>query len=113
MDPTRVDPLLLQIVRGTARNSVNGFLVERQSRQFSPNTIKLYGLELGYFCTFLDQVGVETLVELTPDTIRRCLLNLSEHRNAGGCHAPTGSSRPSCAGPGMSSSSRGATRLHG
>jgi integrase/recombinase XerD len=87
MNNTRVDPLLLQIVGGTVHNAVNGFLVERKSRQFSLNTIKLYTLELGYFCTYLDQIGVEMLNELTPDTIRRYLLDLSEHRNAGGCHA--------------------------
>jgi site-specific recombinase XerD len=87
MNGTRVGPLLLQIVGGTVRNAVNGFLVERQSCQFSPNTLKLYTLELGYFCAYLDGVGIGMLTELTPDAIRRYLLELSEHRNAGGCHA--------------------------
>lgn len=86
MSTKTIDRLLSQIVGGAVRYSVNCFLTERKSRNFSPNTIKLYTVELGYFCTYLDSVGVINVAELTPDTIRQYLLQLAEHRNPAGCH---------------------------
>jgi site-specific recombinase XerD len=86
MAETRIEPLLQQIVLGATRQVVNAFLIDRKSRQFSPNTITLYTLELSYFCTFLDTIGVISLVEITPDVIRHYLVAQAEHRNPGGCH---------------------------
>ena len=41
--------LIQQIVSGTVRNYVNGFLVERKSRGLSKLTLKYYDNELRYF----------------------------------------------------------------
>ena len=82
-----IDPLTRQIVYGTYQSTVNAFLIDRRSRGLSHRTIQFYQDELRYFSHYLDTVGVQMMDELTPDTIRRYLLALSERRNSGGCHA--------------------------
>ena len=67
--------LIQQIVSGTVRNYVNGFLLERKSRGLSKWTIKYYSNELRYFSKFLDKVGVVSLDDLTSDEIRHYLLD--------------------------------------
>lgn len=85
--PTQtIDQLLNQVVSGTICNIVSGFIVDRKAQGLSPKTIRAYSQELRYFMNWCDQQGVNTLPELTADVIRLYLLNLSERRNAGGCH---------------------------
>jgi len=79
--------LIQQIVSGTVRNLVNGFLVERQSRGLSKKTIQFYKDELRRFSEYLDKVGVINLEEVTAHEIRKYLLELGETRNQGGIHS--------------------------
>jgi site-specific recombinase XerD len=79
--------LIQQIVEGTVRNFINGFLVERKSRGLSKWTLKYYSNELRYFSQYLDEVGLVTLEELNSDEIRHYLIGLSERRNQGGIHS--------------------------
>lgn len=87
MSKMKTDHLILQIVSGTVRNTINEFIMERQARGLSNNTIDFYRLNLGLFADWLDTAGVVTLDELTADTIRKYILNLGTHRNKGGVHA--------------------------
>ena len=82
-----LDQLTMQIVHGSICNVINGFLVERESRQLSKATLRYYQLELKYFVDYLDSVGVQMLSEVTSTLIRQYLLSLSQQRNKGGCHA--------------------------
>jgi len=81
-----INQLLNQVVAGTVRHIVSGFLIDCQARQLSPKTIRAYSQELRYFCDFLDGQGVVGLEELTAEVIRLYLVQLSERRNPGGCH---------------------------
>ena len=80
-------PLINQLIAGTPRNIANAFLIDRKSRQYSPKTYDFYECELRLFSEFLDRQGINTLDEITPDDIRKYLLELSAHRNPGGCNA--------------------------
>ena len=79
--------LIQQIVSGTVRNFINGFLIERKSRGLSKWTLKYYSNELRYFSQYLDEVGMINLNDLTSDEIRHYLLGLGERRNQGGVHS--------------------------
>lgn len=79
--------VILQIVEGAVRHAITGFLTDRRARNLSYNTLDFYGRELSLFADFLDRQGVTMLDDLTPETIRLYLVELSERRNGGGCHA--------------------------
>ena len=79
--------VIQQIVSGTVSNFINGFLVERRSRGLSKNTILYYSKELRYFNTYLNEIGVINLDDLTSNEIRHYLLGLSKRRNKGGVHS--------------------------
>lgn len=66
---------------------IDSFLVDRRSQGLSPDTIGFYRKKLNYFLAFCDSQVVTQVLQLTPDLIRRFLLQLSEHHNAGGVHA--------------------------
>jgi integrase/recombinase XerD len=86
MSDTKIERQLLQILSGTVHQVVNAFLVDRKSQSISPRTVRTYKYELGYFLKFLDDQGVLSMEELTPNVIRMYLLQLAERRNPGGCH---------------------------
>jgi len=84
---TAVKSAGLQIFAGTVRNIAGQFLIERSSRGLSRSTIIFYERYLGYFCTWLDEIGVVSIDELDADLIRKYLLYLKEKgHNAGGIH---------------------------
>ena len=76
-----------QVIFGTVRNIVNGFVLERHSRGLSKNTIEFYIVKLGYFCNYLDGIGVEQIGEISPEVIRQYLVHLSHTHNPGGVHS--------------------------
>lgn len=76
-----------QIIYGTIQHFITGFIVERRSRGLVEGTIEYYFSELEGFANFLDLLGVVQLEEITPDLIRKYLLQLSKTRNEGGVHA--------------------------
>ena len=96
MQMKMLDPLTQQIILGSWRNVLNGFLIDRQSRSLSPRSIQFYRDELRYFTDFLDQLGVQIITEITADIIRKYLLHLSQTRNPGGCHAAYRAIRALC-----------------
>lgn len=69
------------------RNEVTYFLVDRTARRRSPNTIRFYHVELGYFLEWLAQNGLQYVSEVTPGVIRSYLVDLGTHRNRGGVHS--------------------------
>lgn len=73
------------VLEENVKSSVECFLISCRSRQLSRSTITLYRLELGYFCNYLNALGVEEFSVLTPETIRGYLVELSNRRNPGGC----------------------------
>ncbi len=58
-----------EIIAGTVDFMVSGFLMDCRARNLSPNTIRIYTVELSYFLTFLDQQGVVKESELTPEVV--------------------------------------------
>lgn len=87
METDKLGHMTLQILAGAIHHAVTAFLVDRQSRNLSNNTLTHYRQELDFFTDFLDTQGVTMLQDLTADDIRRYLVVLSEKRNGGGCHA--------------------------
>ena len=81
-----IDQTLNQVACGTIRSIADSFLLDRKAQGLSSRTIRIYSQELGYFIDWCRRQGVNTLPDLTADVFRRYLLNLSERRNAGGCH---------------------------
>ena len=68
----------------TVRNVVDAFYFDRQSRQYSINTIRYYKIELELFLSVLNKVNIEGIEEITPVIIRSYLFELEEKRNPGG-----------------------------
>lgn len=66
---------------------VEFFLVDRRAQAVSAETLSFYQKKLKYFWTFCEAQAVTQVSELTPDLIRRYILQLAETHNQGGVHA--------------------------
>jgi site-specific recombinase XerD len=66
---------------------VDSFLIDRRSQGLSPETIELYTKKLQYFLKYCERQALTQVSQITPDFIRRYLLELSETHNPGGVHA--------------------------
>lgn len=66
---------------------IRAFLIDRKTRQLSPQTIDFYSYQLDLFDRWASRAGIKTMEELTPDSIRSHLLDLGKTRNPGGIHA--------------------------
>lgn len=66
---------------------VESFLIDRRSQGLSPDTIELYTKKLQYFLKYCERQALTQVSQITPDFIRRYLLELSETHNPGGVHA--------------------------
>ncbi len=66
---------------------IESFVIDRKAQGFSPETVRFYQKKLKYFSTFCESQSVTHVSQLTPDLIRRYLLELSESHNPGGVHA--------------------------
>lgn len=86
METKKLEHRIQQVVFGTVRNIINGFILERQSRGLSKRTIAYYAEKLDYFSRYLDELGVVNIEEVTPELIRQYLLYLSNSHNPGGIH---------------------------
>jgi len=81
------NPTAWQIVfKGTLPEVINVFLTAKRSELLSPGTLKLYQGELTRFLRWLDSQGVNTIDDLTADTIRLYILELSKRRKARSVH---------------------------
>ena len=65
----------------------DSFLIDRKSQGFSPETIELYTKKLQYFLKYCERQVLTQVSQITPNFIRRYLLELSETHNLGGVHA--------------------------
>lgn len=63
------------------------FLIDRQGRGLSDRTIEFYQRELHIWQTFLQQQGVQSVLQVQPQHIRVYFIQLAETRNPGGLHA--------------------------
>ena len=66
---------------------VDSFLVDRRSQNLSPGTQDFYRRKLAYFLRYCEVQVVTQVSQLTPDMLRRYLLELADTHNAGGVHA--------------------------
>jgi len=65
----------------------DSFLIDRRSQGLSPETIELYTKKLQYFLKYCERQALTQVSQITPDFIRRYLLELTETHNPGGVHA--------------------------
>ncbi len=79
-----------QVIRLVAQTDleadVQSFLLDRQARNLSPNTITFYRKELTTLVAFLSARGATSTLDVRPDDLRRYLLELENHRSPGGVH---------------------------
>lgn len=87
MSTSRRDHLILLKPRSPLAQDVTAFLVDRQARGLSPRTVDFYRDELRYLQKWAQTLGVTETLALTPDLVRRYLLDLGCARNPGGIHA--------------------------
>ena len=66
---------------------IESFLIDRKAQGLSGETIRFYQKKLKYFVTFCESQAVTQVPQLTPDLIRRYLLERSERHNPVGVHA--------------------------
>lgn len=66
---------------------IESFLIDRRAQGLSPDTISFYQKKLKYFLKYCDGLALTQVSQLTPDLIRRYILELSETHNPGGIHA--------------------------
>src|SRR5690349_14156317 len=66
---------------------IESFLVDRKAQGLSGETVKFYRKKLNYFAKFCESQAVTQVGQLTPDLLRRYLLELCEGHNPGGVHA--------------------------
>jgi site-specific recombinase XerD len=66
---------------------IESFLVDRRSQGLSSETVHFYKKKLNYFAKFCEGRAVTQVSQLTPDLLRRYLLELGEGHNLGGVHA--------------------------
>src|SRR5512146_5175 len=67
--------------------AVESFLIDRKAQSVSPETLSFYRKKLKYFLDFCDAQAVTQILQLTPELIRRFILQLAETHNQGGVHA--------------------------
>lgn len=82
MPKSKFNQVIHVVVPSSFAAEVGSFLIDRQARGLSKNTIVFYQKELGWFSSWLGDVEVE---DISPDDLRRYLVHISETRNPGGC----------------------------
>ena len=66
---------------------IESFLVDRKSQGLSGETVQFHKKKLNYFAKFCKSQVVTQIGQLTPDLLRRYLLELGEQHNPGEVHA--------------------------
>jgi len=69
------------------RSCVDRFLIACQARRLSPRTVSFYAEKLARFCSHLEAQGIGAVEDVTPDHLRKWLLEEGEHRTPGGVAA--------------------------
>jgi site-specific recombinase XerD len=65
---------------------IESFLIDRKAQGLSIETVQIYKKKLKYFAKFCESQAVTQVGQLTPDLLRRYLLELGERHNPGGIH---------------------------
>ena len=65
---------------------IRDFLIDRQARGLSPNTVAWYNEKLRIAQDIFASYGIEQVKDIRPTTVRQLLLELSETHNQGGVH---------------------------
>lgn len=63
------------------------FIIDRQARHLSSRTVDFYKEKLANFLSWLKQMNIDNVVEITPTIIRQYLIHLEMTHNPGGVHA--------------------------
>jgi site-specific recombinase XerD len=66
---------------------IDSFLIDRKLQGFAAATVEFYRKKLKYFTEFCEGQAVTQVSQLTPDLIRRYILELRDGHNDGGVHA--------------------------
>src|SRR5690606_6919043 len=66
---------------------IESFLIDRRSQGLSPEAIDFYTKKLKYLQQYCEGFALTQVSQLTPDFIRRYILDVSETHNPGGVHA--------------------------
>ena len=82
MSKSQSNQVIRLVVPSSVEDEVAAFLIDRQARGLSPNTVQFYRKELGWFAEFL---GVVDVLDVSPNDLRRYLIKIAEYRNPGGC----------------------------
>lgn len=76
---------LFPVHRTDLARTLHEFLIDRQARNLTPNTLKWYRLSLGIFSSFLIDQEIGSILGLTPTVLRHFLLHLQNRgHNPGG-----------------------------
>lgn len=65
---------------------INNFIIDRQARGLSANTIRFYRDELGLWTRYLAGKGILEISAVDPDLLRAYFADLAGRRNKGGVH---------------------------
>jgi integrase/recombinase XerD len=66
---------------------IASFLTDRRAQGFAEETVKFYKKKLKYFADYCEGQAVTQVSQLTPDMLRRYILELRDGHNSGGVHA--------------------------
>ena len=66
---------------------IESFLIDRRAQGLASGTISFYKKKLQYILKFCEVQEVTQVSQITPDLIRRYILDLAETHNPGGVHA--------------------------
>lgn len=74
------------VSRSDMSREIGAFLVDRQARGKSPETVRWYGKKLSTWRRLLESYDVNDVLAITPTHVRRALVILAETHNPGGVH---------------------------
>ena len=68
------------------RGEIEAFLLDRRARALSPRTVGWYSEKLHAFLAFANRQRINSVLDLTPQSVRQYLLESGEIHNPGGVH---------------------------
>jgi site-specific recombinase XerD len=74
------------VVRAALVDHVQEFIIDRQARGLSSETVSWYREKLSHFTRYLTEQGTDDLASVTPTLIRQFILTYGQTHNAGGVH---------------------------
>jgi site-specific recombinase XerD len=87
MSRLKSDVLIRILPQTDFGRSVGSFLVDRQARGPSSHTVGFFASQLCSLQAYLEKRGIPSVQDTSADLLRRYLLDLGQHRKAGGVQA--------------------------